>query len=478
MSLVNRLSLFFLAAITTALVGISILFYGLSRRQLEEQFDQQLYGALHLLVAAVEVESDDVKWEPSDHTIGLGIEDGLEDIRWTVFDEDERVMDHSRNLSLAKAGVDANLRDYGRRLQSDSDAAVDIDGWRVLQRRLAAAQPKPEEERDPLEREGLVVTVGRSPDDLHANLRRLGALSIVVPVAVGIVAALVARALSRRALAPLRRMADQAHDMPGTNPAARLPIPAARDELAELGTAFNALLDRLFESLDKQQRFTGDAAHQLRTPLTGLLGNVEVALRRERSADEYRETLVGVREQAEEMRRMVESLLFLARAEGEAVAPDSQSLVLDQWLPEQLRNWQPRHPSTPLQLIGLETAAARSELTVRASPALLRQVLENLIDNAVKYGAPDKPVIVALQRLGHDACISVVDQGPGIAEADRAMIFQPFFRSADARRSGAAGTGLGLAVAARIARALGGSLECTSRPGSGAKFTLKLPLCS
>ncbi|MGC3971340.1 MAG: HAMP domain-containing protein [Pirellulales bacterium] len=238
MTLVNRLSLFFLASLTAALVGVSALFYTLFRAHLEQQFDQQLYGALHLLVAAVEVEPDDVKFEPSDHTIGLGTEDGLEDVRWLVCDEAGLVMDHSRNLSTAVPG-DLGLFAYGKTLQTLEDAAADLEGCACCSvgwpRRARSRPPNAIRWSEKL----LVVTVGRSPADLRANLRLLGWLSFGVPAVVGLLASLVVRRLCRRALEPLRTMAVQAREMSGTQADKRLPTPDSRDELSELGTAFN-----------------------------------------------------------------------------------------------------------------------------------------------------------------------------------------------------------------------------------------------
>src|SRR5262249_51255839 len=139
---------------------------------------------------------------------------------------------------------------------------------------------------------------------------------------VWLVALFVGRALCRRALVPVRRMAASAADMDAADLGRRLPAAGTRDELDELSKAFNNLLDRLQESVERQQRFTGDASHQLRTPLTAILGQLEVALRRQRPVEEYEQVLTTVRQKAEHLRRIVESLLFLARADAEARLPD------------------------------------------------------------------------------------------------------------------------------------------------------------
>src|SRR5262249_6824630 len=125
----------------------------------------------------------------------------------------------------------------------------------------------------------------------------------------------------------------------------RLPGVRSGDELEDLSRAFNSLLERLQESFERQRRFTGDASHQLRTPLAAMLGQVEVALRRERPAAEYQRILTSVKEQGERLRRIVESLLFLARADAEARLPDRERLDLRPWLVAHLRSWSD-HPRT------------------------------------------------------------------------------------------------------------------------------------
>src|SRR5437868_10416144 len=132
-------------------------------------------------------------------------------------------------------------------------------------------------------------------------------------------------------------MAAAARTMATVDLSQRLKHTANGDELDDLGHSFNGLLDRLQESFERQRRFTGDASHQLRTPLTAILGQLEVALRRPRTADEYRQALATVHDRAGHLRRIVESLLFLARADADARLPERERVDLADWLPEHLR---------------------------------------------------------------------------------------------------------------------------------------------
>lgn len=468
MSLVNRVSLFFLAALGLVLIVYSLLFYGLVQRQLQQQFDQQLQSALHTLVAAVEVEEDDVKWEPSDHTIGMGIEDGLEDVRWTVYDEYGKIMDRSKNL-LDNDPASQELLSFGREQHTDGNMAVSMGGWRVLQRRMAAVRPKAVELRDPQERGAVVVTVGRSPADLNANLRGVAMLVCLLPLAAWLIAAAAVRWFCATALAPVREMAAQARAMSGDNFNLRLPVAKTHDELADLGLAFNSLLDLLAEAFARQQRFTGDAAHQLRTPLTALLGQIDVALRRPREPEEYTRTLHVLREQTLDLQKVVEGLLYLARAGDDSKPLDIEQLDLHQWLPKFLAPWRQHARGADLQL---DNAA---QACLDTSPALLGQLLDNLVNNALKYSPAGSPVVVACSQQAGAVTLAVHDQGRGIAPEELKEVFKPFYRSELVRRAGVAGTGLGLPLAQRLASALGGELTCRSTLGRGSTFSVTFP---
>ena len=251
----------------------------------------------------------------------------------------------------------------------------------------------------------------------------------------------------------------------------RLPAPGTGDELDELGRAFNDLLDRLHEAFvrmheayDGQQRFAGDASHQLRTPLAALLGQVQVALRRDRSPEEYRRVLERVRTEGTRLRQIVESLLLLAQPEG--IQPEPEVLDLRDWVADHLRRWA-NHPRA--EDLRAEVADG-VPLSVRVHPRLLAQLVDNLLENAFKYSAPGTPVLVRVWRENGQAALGVEDRGWGLTAEDLSRVFEPFFRGEQARRDGRAGVGLGLAVAQRIATTFGGTLDVRSQPRNGLPF--------
>jgi signal transduction histidine kinase len=280
----------------------------------------------------------------------------------------------------------------------------------------------------------------------------------------------VGRVVCRRALFPVTKMSSSAREMDAADLGERLPVIGTADELEELGRAFNNLLDRLQESFERQRQFTGDASHQLRTPLAAILGQIEVALRRERPVEEYQRVLATVQAKAEHLHRIVESLLFLARANAEARLPVQEQLDLKNWLPEYLLSCadHPRFGDITVDAGSVDSAF------VEAPPVLLGELLNILLDNACKYSPAGSPIKVRLSRVDDFVGLSVQDRGCGITDQDQAHLFTPFFRSEEARRRGIEGLGLGLSIAKRLADALRGTLKVESHVGEGSAFTLLL----
>jgi len=471
MTLTSRVSAFFLLALGACLIGYSAAMYGLIREHLLHQFDTQLASAINVLVAAVEVESDEVKWQPSDHTITLGDERDDDEVRWIIVDEHKRIVDHSPNLQNPTSADEQLLRIA--QLEHPSSAEIqDSHQWRYLQHHLFCTDPKPVDERDFDEFGEVVVTVARSSAAMHADIWRLGLLACILPVILWSLAAIAGRAYCRRALHPLGAMASRARSMTNVDFDLRLPVSNQQDELSSLATAFNSLLNRLQQAYQQQQRFTGDAAHQLRTPLTILRGQIDVALRRPRNAEDYRNLLGLLSEQTNELQEIVETLLFLVRNEGDHPAPDQQHIELDHWLPEYLDHWKshPRYGDLSLEIDG--------HPQLLASNSLLRQALENLISNALKYSPQGSPVLVRAVASQGLTQISVEDRGGGIPVEEREAIFDPFFRSSSARQTGVPGTGLGLSIVARIASVLNGTVKYDPAIPHGSRFTLQFPFAS
>ena len=177
---------------------------------------------------------------------------------------------------------------------------------------------------------------------------------------------------------PVTTMARAAQAISGEQVDRRLPVAQTADEIEELGRSINGLLDRLQDSFKRQRRFTGDASHQLRTPLTAIQGQVDVALRQDRTVEEYRRVLAVVQRRTRHLSQIVESLLFLARASNETLAPHLEPVDLAEWLDNHLKTWKESHGGVDLQI----EITSGGPFPVQVQPALLAELVTNLLDNA------------------------------------------------------------------------------------------------
>ena len=290
-----------------------------------------------------------------------------------------------------------------------------------------------------------VLAAWASLEPVESEIRSLAAILPLLSLGLWGLAAGIGRYFGRRALAPLTLMAESARTMPFDD--CRLPSPGTRDELEDFARSFNGLLDRLHVALERQKQFTGQASHQLRTPLAALIAAIEVARRRPRTVQEHERVLDGLHDDAVRLWRVVEALLFLARAEAEAGLPDLEPLDLTAWAAEHLRAWNGHERAADLRF----ECIRREPLWTQAHRPLLGQLLDNLIENACKYSQPGTPIVVRVWREPGVVALAVEDRGCGIPPEDLPRVFEPFYRAESARQLGHAGVGLGLAVARRIA---------------------------
>ena len=475
MTLTTRVLLFFVAALAVVLAGFSATLYVLARSHLYAEVDARLEQALSTLAAAADTDAGGVQWDPREPQLALGRGSGREQVRWLVRDNTGNVIDRSANLPsddffprllpIVVAGQQARRMMYR-----------DGEPWRLVHRRLnpstaPANASAPDDSHDGERRyPAVLLTAGVNLQPVETTLRVLPVLLGGVSLTVLLLGGLVGRVLVRRALVPVAQMAAAARAIDAADLDRRLPHPATRDELENLGLAFNDLLDRLQESFERQRQFTGNASHQLRTPLAAMLGQIELALRRDRPATEYRRVLALLDEQAGRLRQILEMLLFLARADSEAKLPNLEAVDLASWLPEHLRSWTGHARAADLQL----EIRDETPLMIHAQPAMLGQLLDNLLDNACKYSRPGTPIVLSATAAADTVALAVQDCGCGVATGDLPHIFEPFYRSPRSRHSGVAGVGLGLAVAQRIAAAIGATIRVTSTEGAGTTFTVEL----
>ena len=301
-------------------------------------------------------------------------------------------------------------------------------------------------------------------------LRYVETLLVLVPLGV-VLSAVGGWLLARRALRPVDRMSQGALRISAEDLSRRLERRGTQDEIDRLADTLNAMLARLQAAFAEMQRFTADAAHELRTPLTALRGGIEVALRAERSPDEYRRVLASSIEEVDQLIRLAEDLLLLSRSTV-GLSAARQPVDLEPLCLEALE-------------LGVRLAkgkgvnvsmGATAPVVVQGDAGALRRALLNLVDNAVKYTPAGGSVVISLERAGQSVALVVEDSGIGIDPADARRIFEPFVRLDAGRSRDTGGSGLGLAIARSIVLAHGGTLEVQSRPDGGSRFTIALPV--
>jgi len=245
---------------------------------------------------------------------------------------------------------------------------------------------------------------------------------------------------------------------------------AGEDELGRLAAAFNRTLGRLEDSFNTLDRFVANASHELRTPLTTLRSVGEVGLRRSRTVEEYREIIGSMLEEAQRLHRLVERLLELASAEGGAKNAHAEQFPLAQFVTACVNEIGILAESKHQQI-----AISAAECSVRTDPVLLRQALQNLIDNAMKYSPAGATIRIGIAVQGAECRVSVTDEGPGIPPEHLTRLADRFYRVEDSRGRGPGGFGLGLAITKAYMRVLGGRLECSPGEPRGSCFSLILP---
>jgi heavy metal sensor kinase len=274
--------------------------------------------------------------------------------------------------------------------------------------------------------------------------------------------------MSRRALAPVDEVTDAARLIGLQNLSVRLPVPHTGDELQRLSETWNRMLERLDSAVDRIQRFTADASHELRTPVSVIRTTAELALRRERDPEQYRKALRQILAETERMTRLTEDLLLLARSDAREfklrLAPMDWNDLARQVVEE-------NRPIADARGIRLTSHPAPDAAIVLGDEPALCRLLTMLVDNALKHTPIAGAIDVAISSDRRRTIVTVRDTGEGIDPADLPHIFDRFYRG-DKARNHETGVGLGLAIAQSVAEMHSARIEVASEVGRGATFTV------
>ena len=303
--------------------------------------------------------------------------------------------------------------------------------------------------------------------EIFALVRR--SLIIGIPLAL-LISGLISLLAARRALRPLTAMTNSAAAISAEDLVTRLPVPRPRDELQAMAVAFNATLDRLAAAFARQRRFTADASHELRTPVTAILGQAELALNRPRTPEDYQATLTRIQDEAERMQRLMGRMLALARMETGRQPLNFAPTDLVRLVHTLADTIQPRAAAKGLTL----NVDAPDAMTVATDADSLTQILLNLLENAISY-TDQGSIDLNLKTCSEGVSITISDTGRGIPPEHVPHIFQPFYRVDPSRSQDRGNVGLGLTLTYELTKLLGGNIEVTSESQTGTTFRLTLP---
>jgi len=384
-------------------------------------------------------------------------------------------------LQVVNAGDDvAQLLDSnGRVLVTTKEAGrrpiVDAETVHRAQRRATFGDATLDAEQEPFrvlanpDQSGRVLVVATSLEPTNSAVSRVrNALLIGGAIAV-VLAGVGGWVLAAAALRPVERMRRKAADITEHDVRARLPVPSTHDELQALATTMNALLAELQDALQQQRAFVADAGHELRTPLSVLRTELELAGRPTRTPAELRDAVGQAARETDRLEQLAEGLLFLAKRD-EGTEANFEVTTLQPMLEAAIDAGQGRAHEQHVQ-IELDTNAP---VTARVAPSLLRPAVDNLLGNALRHSSPGSKITMRLRNSDASVVIAVLDEGPGFPPEFLDHAFERFSRG-DSARGPAGGAGLGLAIVRAVAELHGGTAEAANRTEGGAVVTIRIP---
>ncbi len=317
-----------------------------------------------------------------------------------------------------------------------------------------------------------IVQVGSSLELMEEVFHSLFYIFIFGAAASLVIAGVIGFFLARKALEPVAAITSTARRIGAENLNERIEVENRGDEIGMLAMTVNEMIERLEDSFRQIKQFSADASHELKTPLTILKGEMEIALRTENDMEAMRETIRSSLEEVDRMSRIVRNLLDLTKIGVEKEAMPREKVHLDRILTERFEHFERFALERGVNLGVVRNVTA----VVEADPLRLGQLFYNLIDNAIKYTGRGGSVELSLDREGGEAVFTVRDTGVGIGEEDLPHIFDRFYRVDKARASDTGGAGLGLSICKEIAETYGGTISAGSRPSGGTVFMVRLPI--
>lgn len=478
-----RLTLWYTGVLALVLLIFAAATYGFLSRLATERTDNSLVESANAFASFINNERADEVFSPTDSAVSEALREfHFTDRTFTVYDKTHRL--------IASSDTVTNSRPKLRGPASATALPPNLLGEVQRSGNAYVTLPEAKEDTGDIRVYGrltkvngreFIIVVLRSLQDQDEMLEQLRtALYIAIPLSL-LVASLGGYFLARKSLAPVVMMGNKAARIGAANLHERLPVANERDELGRLARVFNDLLARLNDSFEQQRRFMADASHELRTPVAVVRGESEVVLSQtDRTPEDYRESLAIVHDEGRRLTRIVEDLFMLARADAGQYQVRLSDFYLDEVVGESVRALRSLAAQRRVEM-RYETSG---ELPLRADEALIRRMVVNLLDNAIKYTPANGTVDVTCVRRGSQYLLTVADTGIGIPSEAQPHVFERFYRADKARSSAevmgdhdpGSGAGLGLAIARWIAEVHHGQLELIRSDETGSVFVVSLPV--
>ncbi|MFO0802832.1 MAG: heavy metal sensor histidine kinase [Gemmataceae bacterium] len=453
-TLAVRLTVWTAVSSFTVVLAVSGFLYWALAANLDRQADQSLGDEVRVLRAALRDHSRDrntIRWEAEEegrarqHTqLQVRVSDPNGTVLYETSGMSELLPQHSFPAPVVEPAMGTEHR------------TPDGRSFRLLSAQEATSSPV------------IQVAIDRTAESqLLANHRQY---LVAVLLIAFVVCALAGYHIARRGMRPIHAISETANRIDPTNLSVRINPEQLPEELLTLAETFNRMLDRLEQSFERLTRFSADIAHELRTPLHNLRGESELALRRSRTPDEYRDVLVSAMEEYERLIRMVESLLFLARAENPKTQVARERFDIGQEIAVVCDFCEAAASQAGVKL----TTTACQPLPAELNRSLFDRAVGNVVSNALDHTPPGGSVIVTATSNGAGITVVVADTGEGIPPEHLPHIFDRFYRADPARAAGG-GVGLGLAIVRSIVELHGGSVVHASEVGRGTRVTHDLP---
>lgn len=456
MPITLRLTLYFSVTMAIVLYSVSGLLYSTLRSQLTQKDEQELRSSMQfqkeMAIAISERQSSEQQWQKElfEYVVQQ------ERLSLRIISPDGKVYSQSKNMRVPQSDFSPPTENFSYR------AWRFHEGGHKEKYLITSTHFTLKGHQQWLVQAALNVSKNNEIiEDYYKKMMSVAVLAIVLFAAFGYW-------LARRGLSPLRTIVAEIEKIRAEDLHARISTQRWPTELNTLAASFDRMMMRLEASFKQLNRFSSDIAHELRGPINNLISAASVTQAKDRSSQEYQETLAAIVEEGERLSRMISSMLFLARADNSREVLTKETVSTTREF-ERLINF--------YDVLAEEkniTLTSEGDIRVMADPLLLQRALSNILANAIRHTGENGRIVLTATEDTDMSYLSITDNGEGISAEHLPLIFDRFYRI-DAARSLAENTGLGLAIVKTIAELHGGKISVESEPGQGSKFTLALP---